>query len=192
MDSTIHNRTIASDKVPSSNAPPFRVVFNGSAHQDCASEVTPDVQRQQEVKAYEREVIRKIAAWKTRRTSRLRNICDRLSRPLGWGLNRVLPASAINAAISAACSTSQWLAEVHGSTRLPGVSHATDRSGQSLELCDRLAARVGRVAQAAALLDGAVTGMAGFLLAPVAVGTRTFVALRRIHRTGRGYAFWLG
>src|SRR5262245_22459898 len=129
----IHNRTIPSDEVPSSNAPPLRVVFNGSTDQDSASEVTPDVQRQQEVKAYEREVIRKIAAWKTRRTTPLRNIFDRLSRPLGWGLNRVLPASAINAAISAACSTSQWLAEVHGSTRLP--SHATDRSGQSLELC---------------------------------------------------------
>ena len=186
----IHNQAIASDEVPSSNAPSFRVVYNGPADQDSA-EVTPDVQRQQEVNAYEREVIRKIAAWKTRRTAPLRNVFDRLSRPLAWGLNRVLPASAINAAISAACSTSQWLAEVHGSTRLPSLSHTTDCSRQSLELCDRLAARVGRVAQTAALLDGAVTGMAGFLLAPVDVGTLTIVALSAIHRTGQCYGFSL-
>jgi hypothetical protein len=187
--SMIHNRAIASDEVPSSNAPPFRMVFNGSADKDSTHEVTPFVQH--EVNTYEREVIRKIAAWKTKRTAPLRNVFDRLTRPVGWGLNRVLPASAINAAISAACSTSQWLAEVHGSIRHPGLSHATDRRGQSLELCDRLAARVGRVAQTAALINGAVTGMAGFLFVPVDVGTLTIVALSAIHRTGQCYGFSL-
>lgn len=141
---------------------------------------------------YERTVIREISVWKTQRRARLGRFLDLFIRPIGWSLSRLMPQSAINAAISAAYSTSQWLA--NSKRTLPDaepVDVSANLQRNSLEHGDRLAAQVRRAAQTAAFINGAVTGIAGVLLAPIDVGALTLIALNAIHRTGHCYGYVL-
>ena len=138
------------------------------------------------INTHEQQVIRQIAEWRMQRRARIGSLLNHLSRPFGWGLSRLLPKSAINAAISGAYSASQWLAASHG-----GPHDVSELRRRSLELSDSLAARVRRSAQRAAFINGAVTGMAGFLFAPVDVGALTLIALNAIHRTGQCYGYQL-
>jgi hypothetical protein len=191
MEVVILNRPVAPGDVGQSSALPYRVVRDDAPDADSANDISRTEIQQPAVNTYELQVIRQIDAWKTQGSGRLGNVLNRLSRPIGWGLSRLMPESAINAAISAAYWTSQWLADSQRVEPLLGPTRIADLRGKSLELSDGLAARVRHVAQTAAFIDGAVTGMAGLLLAPVDVGALTVVALNAIHRTGHCYGFSL-
>jgi len=97
----------------------------------------------------------------------------------------------VRTAIRSADAASQWMSNpawLKSATRGATVHELRTRS---LRLSDRLSQRVGDVAQISALVNGAATGLGGFLLAPLDVGTIALTAMNAIRRTGHCYGFVL-
>src|SRR5262245_2886434 len=140
---------------------------------------------------YERRVIRQIADWKTQPAALPVRLADRVSRPITWAVNRILPRTAIRRAIRSADAASQWMSNPAWLKSAAGGASIRELRTKSLRLSDRLSRRMGDVAQVSALVSGAATGLGGFLLAPLDVGTLALTAMNAIRRTGHCYGFVL-
>lgn len=138
---------------------------------------------------YEARIIQEIAAWKAEKSDPYTRLTTTLTRPFAWGLQHVIPESTARAAIATAYSTSTWLASPAEILEKGGVTSVEALRHKSLELSDRLADIVAHESQAAAAVDGAVTGTAGVLLSVADVGMLAILALRAIQRTGQCYGY---
>jgi hypothetical protein len=138
---------------------------------------------------YETKAVQEIAAWKSEKLGLYGHVTSRMTKPLAWALQHVIPEVAARKAIEAAYATSDWLASPGEILEKGGVQTLPELQHKSLELSDRLADQVAHGSQAMAAVDGAVTGVGGFLLAAADVGALAVVALRAIHRTGHCYGY---
>lgn len=138
---------------------------------------------------YETRMVGEIAAWKGAPLGLYGRVTNGITRPFAWALRKVVPEMAARKAIEAAYATSDWLASPAEVLDKGGVARLEELQHKSLELSDRLADRIGLGSQAAAFVDGAVTGAGGFFLAAADVGALAVVALRAIHRLGHCYGY---
>jgi len=138
---------------------------------------------------YEARVAQAIAVWKAEKLGLYGQVTARMTKPFAWALKHVVPEVAARKAIEAAYATSDWLASPAEILEKGGVHSLPELQHKSLELSDRLADQVAHGSQAMAAVDGAVTGVGGFLLAAADVGALAVVALRAIHRTGHCYGY---
>jgi hypothetical protein len=140
---------------------------------------------------YERRVIRQIADWKTQSPALPARLADRVGRPITWAVNRIIPGAVVRTAIRSADAASQWMSNPAWLKSAAGGATVHDLRTKSLLLSDRLSRRMGDVAQISALVNGAATGLGGFLLAPLDVGALALTAMNAIRRTGHCYGFVL-
>jgi hypothetical protein len=138
---------------------------------------------------YERGVIHEIAAWKRSRPGSLGHLADVVSRPVARVLNQVIPESAIRTAITSAYAASTWMTSPTWLNAVAGGVSLKELRTKSLKLSDELAQKTGDVSQISALVNGALTGAGGVLLAPADVATLTIIALNCIRRTGHCYGY---
>lgn len=138
---------------------------------------------------YEARAVHSIARWKATPLSTYGRVTNGITKPFAWALKKVIPESAARSAIAAAYSTSDWLTSPSEVLEKGGVHTVEELRHKSLELSDLLADKIGLGSQALALVDGAVTGIGGFILAAADVGALAIVALRAIQRVGHCYGY---
>src|SRR5262245_20347838 len=138
---------------------------------------------------YEARVVQEIATWKAEPPGLYTLLTGRLTKPFAWALQHVIPEAAARKAIETAYAASDWLATPDEAIAKGGVEKLEELQHKSLELSDSLADHVATGSKAIAAVDGAVTGVGGFMLAAADVGALTVVALRAIHRTGHCYGY---
>ncbi|MFO0919511.1 MAG: EcsC family protein [Planctomycetaceae bacterium] len=136
---------------------------------------------------YEAQVVQEIAAWKAGDAGLFNKLTNKLTMPVAWTLQHVIPESAARSAIETAYATSDWLASPKDLLERAQVDSIHELPRTDLKLCDDLAVHVARGSQAAAAIDGAVTGAGGALLAAADVGALGVLAMRAIQRTGHCY-----
>jgi hypothetical protein len=127
------------------------------------------------VTLYEREQARAIERWKAEPPSLVTQTTGMILAPVGWLARRLVPAGAVEGVLAAANQLARQPAPVNVPADLAG--------------CDTLAESIHNRAVAAATAEGAVTGAAGLIAAPLDIPAMVVLSLRTIHRIARCYGF---
>lgn len=128
---------------------------------------------------YERSQSKAIAKWKKEEPRVASKAVGYLLGPVMWGIEKIVPVSAIEAAMEAA----DWLA----CKTIPVPS--ADGRGRSLEECDNEANEVHDWAIGYAVSEGGVTGAGGLLGIAVDVPFVVTLSLRTVRRIGQSYGY---
>lgn len=135
---------------------------------------------------YEILQIERISRWKSSKPSRLTVIVESITEPLVWVVGRCVPRSAVTTLVQSletVAAKADGVAEVK---RAAGVCSLDEMFGRSLEECDALAKRFCAHAERVAIVESAVSGIAGpFLHMPA----QLLAALRSIARIGHCYGY---
>ena len=140
---------------------------------------------------YEEQQRQAILRWQQQAPGRVSAWVSGSTAPLAHLVDRVIPPSAIQAALEAACALAERLASPGKLLAETGLAHVSDLKAIDLEQCDRLADQVHDRAIVMAAAEGGVTGAA--VLAGIALdvpGLMT-LSLRTIYQTGLCYGFEL-
>lgn len=139
--------------------------------------------------AYENKQIELIKDWEKQVPGVVSKSIGLLAKPAVWLVQKVVPQSAIKAALNGANSAGKLLADENDILRDGNVSTIEEMRKQSLEKADRLANEVHNWAIGIATAEGGtagVTGVAGIALDVPAILT---LALRTIHKIGLCYGY---
>ena len=106
---------------------------------------------------YESEQVEQIARWKSTPPNPFSELLKTISTSVTDLIEKVIPDNLVIAAIEKAYTASETIAGRDDIRRQAGVERLGDLRKKPLEECDRLAQRVGAVAQRLATVEGAAT-----------------------------------
>lgn len=132
-----------------------------------------------------------IAVWNRQQPAVLMSWLSSGLTPLSRLLEKVVPPSAVQAGLEAACTLGERLASPRRLLEQTGLERVTDLREASLELCDGLADRVHDRAIAMAAAEGGVTGATGLAAMAVDIPGLMTLSLRTIYQIGLCYGFEL-
>lgn len=138
---------------------------------------------------YEKKQIKEIVKWKGEKPSVISKALGIILEPLAWLVQKVVPTSAIQAALDAANKIGQWMADTGDIKRDGGVNSIEELRGKDLKLSDDLADEVQNWAIGFAVVEGAATGAGGILTAPIDIPAIITIAMRTIHKIGLCYGY---
>lgn len=138
---------------------------------------------------YEARQVEEIAAWKAEFPNPFGELFRRAAQPLAKVVEFLIPDQIALGAIEAAYKASE-LAAFQGDLKIQaGVKDIAELRHKPLEVCDGLSRRVGTVAQATAVVEGALTGAGGVWTALLDVPLLFSLCLRTIIKTGHCYGY---
>jgi len=138
---------------------------------------------------YERMQIEAIEKWKQQKPSVVSSVFGKLASPIGWGIRKVIPSSAIKAALDASNATGKFLAGKKDIIRDGKVSEIEELKCKTLRLSDSIANNVHNWAIGIATAEGAATGTGGFLTLGIDIPFIITFALRTVHKIGYCYGY---
>lgn len=138
---------------------------------------------------YEQEQAKAIRKWKDKEPSVVSQTTGWVLKPLNWAVEKIIPASVIKGALTAANSAAEWLTDTQDILRDGGVEKIEDLRDKDLKLSDKLANEVHNWANATAAIEGAATGAIGLAGMAVDVPALITMSLRVIHKIGLCYGY---
>jgi uncharacterized protein (DUF697 family) len=138
---------------------------------------------------YEKRQIKEIAKWKGEEPSVVSNALGVILEPLAWLVQRVVPPTAIRAALETANKLGQWMADTGDIMRDGGVNNIKKLRSKDLKISDNLADGVQNWAIGIAVVEGAATGTGGIFTAPLDIPAIITIATRTIHKIGLCYGY---
>ncbi len=138
---------------------------------------------------YEQEQAKAIREWKDKEPSVVSQTTGWVLKPLNWAVEKIIPASVIKGALTAANSAAEWLTDTQDILRDGGVEKIEDLRDKDLKLSDKLANEVHNWANATAAIEGAATGATGLAGMAVDVPALITMSLRVIHKIGLCYGY---
>jgi len=138
---------------------------------------------------YEKKQIKPIKKWKEERPGVIGKNLGIVVEPAAWLVRRIIPESATKAAIDAASKAGEKLADKKDIIRDGHVRNISSLKRKNLELSDEIANDVHNWAIGMAVVEGAVTGLEGILLAPIDITLIITLAFRTIHKIGLCYGY---
>ncbi len=141
--------------------------------------------------AYEARQVREIAAWKSRPPNAFAEIFKRITLAGANLIEKAIPDEIVRIAIEKAYSAAEMLASVEDVKREAGVRDLAELRNRPLEECDRVALRVGAVANILATIEGAATGAGGVLTTILDIPLLFVLSLRTIIKIGHSYGYAL-
>jgi len=138
---------------------------------------------------YEHEQLEAIREWKAEQPGVVGRMVGVALAPVTWVAQKIIPDSAVEAAVDGASSLGSFLADTRDVRRAAGVQSVSELRAGDLEVCDRLANDVHNWAIGLAALEGTAAGAFGILSAPVDVPAIITLAMRTIHKIGVCYGF---
>ena len=147
--------------------------------------------KQKKLTDYESCQVEKIATWKAAFPNPFGELFRRGAEPIAKVVEIIIPDRVALLAIEAAYKSSV-LAATKGDIWLDaGVADITKLRHEPLEVCDRLARRVGGFAQGVATIEGALTGAGGVWTTLVDIPLLFGLCLRTIIKIGYCYGYAL-
>lgn len=140
---------------------------------------------------YESRQISEIENWMNHPPDILSRVADGVLAPATGLVARVIPESAILAALDLGNAAGHTLSRYQSIKKHAGISDYSELLRSPLEECDKLAGTECRWAVGLAAAEGAVTGAAGLHGLPVDIPAVVALAMRAIHITGLCYGFEL-
>jgi hypothetical protein len=145
--------------------------------------------KRSELTAYEKEQVRRIAAWKSQPPNPLTELWKRISIPVAHVVERLIPDSVVSSAIEKGYDASDLIAGQRDIMRRAGVRDLGELKNKPLEECDALAGRVGNSSQAIAAVEGAATGAGGVITTLLDVPLLFVLAVGTIRKIGHCYGY---
>jgi len=140
---------------------------------------------------YEQQQRHAITIWQGQSPGRVAALMASGLAPVAHLVDKVIPPSAVQAALEAACSVGERLTTPAALLSQTGLTSIADLRDNSLELCDSLADKVHDRAIAIAAVEGGVTGASGLAGLALDVPGLMTLSLRTIYQTGLCYGFEL-
>lgn len=141
--------------------------------------------------SYEQQQIKAIQHWQGQGPKLTSMLAGMVSAPAVKLVDMVIPDSAIQAALEAACSVGEKLTNPQSVLEQANISQIGDLFYANLQLCDELANKTHDRAIAMAAAEGGVTGASGLVGVAIDVPTLMTLALRTIYQTALCYGFEL-
>lgn len=138
---------------------------------------------------YENRQIELIKDWENQVPGVVAKGVGLLAKPAAWLVQKVVPQSAIKAALNAANSAGKKLADESDVLRDGNVQTIEEMRTKSLEIADRLANEVHNWAIGVATAEGGAAGVTGVAGIAVDIPTVLTLALRTIHKIGLCYGY---
>ena len=138
---------------------------------------------------YEKKQIELIKDWEQQVPGVVSKGMGLLAKPAAWLVQKVVPQSAIKAALNAANSAGKKLADESDVLRDGNVRTIEEMRRQSLEKSDQLANEVHNWAIGLATAEGGAAGVTGVAGIAVDIPTVLTLALRTIHKIGLCYGY---
>jgi hypothetical protein len=145
--------------------------------------------RRGELTAYESDQVRDIALWKSEPPNPLSELWKMVVVPVAKTIAWVVPNPLIRLSIDMAYDAAALLAGEKGILLQAGVRELSELREKPLDECDRLAGRVGVVAESLACVEGAATGFGGIWTTALDVPVLFALALRTIIKIGHCYGY---
>lgn len=140
---------------------------------------------------YEARRVDEIAAWKAEFPNPFGELLRRATQPLARAAEVVIPDRVAFHAIEAVYKAADRAATRRDILAQAGVADLAALRHGPLEVCDRLAARVGRFARGVATVEGALTGAGGIWTTLLDVPLLFGLCLRTILKIGHCYGYAL-
>lgn len=141
--------------------------------------------------SYEQQQIQAILHWQGQSPKLSALLMGMAFTPISRLVDRVIPESALHAALEAACAVGEKLASPDSIIRQAQISHIGELFHVDLRVCDQLADRVHDRAIAMAAAEGGVTGASGLVGMALDIPGLMTLALRTIYQTALCYGFEL-
>ncbi len=141
--------------------------------------------------AYEADQVEDIALWKSEPPNPLSEIWTMMVVPVAALIEKVVPNFLVQFAIERAYDVSALLANRNDILKQAGINELSELHNRPLDECDRLAKRVGLIAESVATLEGAATGFGGIWTTALDVPLVFGLALRTIIKVGHCYGYEL-
>ncbi len=141
--------------------------------------------------SYEQQQIHAIQVWQNQAPKISSVLMGMAFAPATKLINTLIPASALHAALEAACSVGEKLASPEAVTKQANITHITELFHADLALCDQLANTTHDRAIAMAAAEGGITGASGLVGVAVDIPTLMTLALRTVYQTALCYGFEL-
>ena len=141
--------------------------------------------------SYEQQQIKAIQVWQGQSPKLSSVLLGMAFTPATKLVDMVIPQSALHAALEAACSVGEKLANPEAIIKQANISHIGELFYANLALCDSLANTTHDRAIAMAAAEGGVTGASGLIGVAVDIPTLMTLALRTIYQTALCYGFEL-
>lgn len=138
---------------------------------------------------YEINEFHEIIKWQNKEPSVVREVIDIALKPATWMINKIIPAKAIQGALTASDYLASTLTDSKDIKRDGNVEEIKELRHKDLELSDRLANEVHNWANGIAALEGAAAGATGLPGMIVDIPTLITMGLRVIHKIGLCYGY---
>lgn len=144
-----------------------------------------------ELTPYEERQVHAIAEWKSQPPNPFAETIKMLTLPGASALEKVIPDRLARGAIEKAYDVSAYFSGMDDVKRLGGVADVTAMRQKQLEVCDRIARRIGLSAQSLSFVEGAATGAGGAITTIVDIPLLFILSLRTILKIGHCYGYRL-
>lgn len=138
---------------------------------------------------YEINEFHDIIKWQNEKPSVVREVIDTALKPATWAIKKIIPAKAIQGALTASDYLASALTDSKDIKRDGNVDEIKELRHKDLELSDRLANNVHNWANSIAALEGVATGATGLPGMIVDIPTLITMGLRVIHKIGLCYGY---
>lgn len=138
---------------------------------------------------YEINEFHEIIKWKEEEPSVIKEVVDIALKPATWMINKIVPAKAIQGALTASDYLASALTDSKDIKRDGNVEDIKELRHKDLELSDKLANSVHNWANSIAALEGGVTGTAGLPGMAIDIPALITMGLRVIHKIGLCYGY---
>lgn len=141
--------------------------------------------------SYEQQQIQAIRLWQGQTPKLSALLLGMAFTPVARLVDMVIPESALHAALEAACSVGEKLANPDAILKQAGIDHIGALFHAEMQVCDMLADSVHDRAIAVAAAEGGVTGASGLVGIALDIPTLMTLALRTIYQIALCYGFEL-
>lgn len=141
--------------------------------------------------SYEQQQIKAIQVWQAQGPKLTSVLAGLLNAPVIKFVDKMIPDSAIQAALETACRMGEKLTNSQSIITQANIRHIGDLFYANLQVCDDLANKTHDRAIYMAAAEGGLTGASGLVGVAVDVPTLITLALRTIYQTALCYGFEL-
>ncbi|MGE5405461.1 MAG: EcsC family protein [Candidatus Saccharibacteria bacterium] len=138
---------------------------------------------------YEMKQVREIKQWKREEPGVVSMLMGKVVAPFNWVLDKMVPTTAIEAALNISNIMARLLADERDILRDAGLTNVYELRNKNLELSDKLANDVHNWAIGLAATEGGITGAIGLPGIVADIPGIITLALRTIHKIGLCYGY---
>jgi hypothetical protein len=138
---------------------------------------------------YEQRQVERIGKWKGWRPGPVKQVANRLKRPLDWMAKRAMSGERLTKLLETLNASADWSIPLNLIRREAGVADVRELRKGSLERCDELEQHVKRVGMVEITTESLLGGVGGLATELASIPVELMMMLRTVYRVARCYGY---